>query len=317
MEDRIAWLELDRKRATIWPQFNPQQESWRSFIKTVNEFCNCTARTEADAFRALPIMLPSEWKEAYRQVVQPNDTWRTAIDKLRDAVLTTERRAEYSATLSATSQGPMSIAEYAKKIAELSNNANPNEEAREQIALSAFLHGLNAPLRKEVRKKVPATFQEAVSFAKTLEAIDNMERNDIVTAVNELAATVNAMRLEDHRDYSRGDQSRERFRRYDNSRHRYSSRDYSRERHPRREHSRHQPPARDHSKDRSSKKDNFRRQSPESEPRRDRNHYRRDNSRQWRRDENRPNRGRSIHKAKTNFLFASVVMALVSLSACE
>uniref|UniRef100_A0A8R1HLK8 Uncharacterized protein n=1 Tax=Caenorhabditis japonica TaxID=281687 RepID=A0A8R1HLK8_CAEJA len=144
-----------------------------------------------------------------------------------------------------------------------------------------------------------------------------MERNDIVTAVNELAATVNAMRLEDHRDYARGDQSRERFRRYDNSRHRYSSRDYSRERHPRREHSRHQPPARDHSKDRSSKKDNFRRQSPESEPRRDRNHYRRDNSRQWRRDENRPNRGRSIHKAKTNFLFASVVMALVSLSACE
>uniref|UniRef100_A0A8R1E359 Uncharacterized protein n=1 Tax=Caenorhabditis japonica TaxID=281687 RepID=A0A8R1E359_CAEJA len=43
----------------------------------------------------------------------------------------------------------MSIAEYAKKISELSNNANLNEEASEQIALSVFLHGLNAPLRKK------------------------------------------------------------------------------------------------------------------------------------------------------------------------
>ncbi|CAP27815.1 Protein CBG07873 [Caenorhabditis briggsae] len=100
----MAALELNERRSHGWPKFNPTKESFRSFIQRVNEHANATMRTEADALRALPTMLSEEYLEAYRAGINANDTWRTILDKIRDAVLTPAKCSEFQAKLSALSQ---------------------------------------------------------------------------------------------------------------------------------------------------------------------------------------------------------------------
>ncbi|CAP27819.2 Protein CBG07878 [Caenorhabditis briggsae] len=111
----MAALELNERRSHGWPKFNPTKESFRSFIQRVNEHANATMRTEADALRALPTMLSEEYLEAYRAGINANDTWRTILDKIRDAVLTPAKCSEFQAKLSALSQGGLSVQEFAKQ----------------------------------------------------------------------------------------------------------------------------------------------------------------------------------------------------------
>ncbi|UMM20196.1 hypothetical protein L5515_015542 [Caenorhabditis briggsae] len=123
----MAALELNERRSHGWPKFNPTKESFRSFIQRVNEHANATMRTEADALRALPTMLSEEYLEAYRAGINANDTWRTILDKIRDAVLTPAKCSEFQAKLSALSQGGLSVQEFAKQIKEAVNMACLNQ----------------------------------------------------------------------------------------------------------------------------------------------------------------------------------------------
>ncbi|EGT32873.1 hypothetical protein CAEBREN_06262 [Caenorhabditis brenneri] len=199
VNDRLASLELDQRRTKAWPVFDPKSESFRSFVETVNEYCNAQNRTEPDARRALPLMLNAEWKQAYRDNVLAADDWRTSINKLRDAMLTPQKQSEFTAKLTTVAQGSMNVADFSRKVREISYNAVPNnEEAREIVALSTFLRGLNPTLRTEVRKQSPTTFRDAVRIASTFETVNAMENTEesVVNAVKDLTESVNRLQLQ-------------------------------------------------------------------------------------------------------------------------
>ncbi|EGT39524.1 hypothetical protein CAEBREN_30374, partial [Caenorhabditis brenneri] len=318
LNDRLSRLELEERRGKTWPIFNPRIESFKSFVASVNEHCNAQSRTEADAVRALPLMLTGEWKDGYREAVVATDDWRTAIQKLQAHMLTPERRSEYALRLDTIQQGSMTVAEFVRKIREMSNNAFSEDTVREATCLNVFLRGLSPEIRKEVRRKMPKTFSEAISLAKNTESILALEATEtsspIVAAVNNLTETVNQLKSYQetqshyHRNNSRWPKNKD-GRQY----HRSHSRSYDK------------PPNRrsdNHSTDRKNESSSQQRSDDRQDTQRERSdsQHSRHEERNNRSDSTGYNRGRGSGRRgyrgrgpriSTNFLFAGILMSLI------
>ncbi|CAD6186088.1 unnamed protein product [Caenorhabditis auriculariae] len=170
-----------------WPIFAPEHESFPTFIRRVNDYCNAQQLTDEDARRAFPTMLRGELRELLEDIPSSQRSqWQTLIDAFKGAYHTKARSQEALSALTAASQNHRPIDEFATTIRELAMGAYPgNADARDAAALAAFMAGLEPKLRKKVRRAEPQSFTYAVNRAKREEAllrIDAREEQIATTA---------------------------------------------------------------------------------------------------------------------------------------